>query len=559
VVLPVVWRIAAPDDTDTPGPGLGKHDHRFDLGLQLCCAPWTAHFIAPVNPDDFLLETHPLNSNTQIVEPATFHDDEIDLFELVHSLWRQRGLIVGFVIAAVLAIGSFHLSALGIPSAKILQSEVLFTFSGAENGKYPDGTPFLHKDLLSNDILIRTIANTSIEVPIEKLAQSLSISPGSALVQQTESALNDIRTDDKTPSDLIEELESRLGDARSLTNKTAILQLDLTQAGLSEEQGKKLISQLLERWPQRAAQDFGVTQAKIALPLQPFSWDQDVDIAVNIDALSQRLTTIERSIRSMRTLPGIETTNDGQRSIVDLESRARLLREARLDPLRSFVYHYYALLAQDSITIRIQRDGRIRTLELTIQEKTRLVDSYSDALSELTGMGSRPMGQAQASLEDGPGVDGSFLNEMLKLGEQLGDQQMKQELQNKRLALIEEISTLRQELELIRGVDDLSFTISEVEQYIDNQFPNAVTSVNQLRDEAEVLLAVISERSLSNQQNLYQKLSPIQLAQTGYQPQKLSLQLALAVVLGGMIGCLVALIRTAAFNRRRAEHSTTRP
>ena len=143
---------------------------------------------------------------------------------------------MGFVIAAVLAIGSFHLSALGIPSAKILQSEVLFTFSGAENGKYPDGTPFLHKDLLSNDILIRTIANTSIEVPIEKLAQSLSISPGSALVQQTESALNDIRTDDKTPSDLIEELESRLGDARSLTNKTAILQLDLTQAGLSEEQ-----------------------------------------------------------------------------------------------------------------------------------------------------------------------------------------------------------------------------------------------------------------------------------------------------------------------------------
>ena len=278
-----------------------------------------------------------MNTNTQIVEPATFHDDEIDLFELVHSLWRQRGLIVGFVIAAVLAIGSFHLSALGIPSAKILQSEVLFTFSGAENGKYPDGTPFLHKDLVSNDTLTRTIELSGVTATAEDLAQALSITPGSALVQQAENALNEIRSDNKSPADLIAEVESRLGDARSLTNKTAIVQLYLDRAGLSPEQGTRFVSQLIDTWSVRAAQDFGVTKAKIALPLQPFAWDQEVDIAVNIDALSQRLTTIERSIRSMRTLPGIETTNAGQRSIVDLESRARLLREARLDPLRSFV------------------------------------------------------------------------------------------------------------------------------------------------------------------------------------------------------------------------------
>ena len=490
-----------------------------------------------------------MNANTHSLEPNPQYDDEIDLFELVHSLWRQKGLIAGCVIATVFSVGAFHLSALSIPTPAVLETEILFTFPGAEKGNYPDGTPFLTKDLTSNEVLLRTIQSTGIAVDPTKVAQSLFITPGSSLIQSAEDDLRGIRQNTKTPAEILTEVENRLADTRSLANKSARLRLDLDHAELSGENGSRFISHLLENWAERSERDYGVSTAKVSLPLQAFDWDRGVDIAVNIDALSQQLSTITTSIAGMRRLPGIETTTDGTRTIVDLETRAQLLRD-RVDPLRSFLYHYYAVLAQDSTTIRIQRDSRIRTLELAIQEKTRLIDSYTSALSSLAGLNVRSMEQSQASLQDGPGVDGSFLNEMLKLGEQLGDQEMKQELQRKRLGLIEEISGLRQQLELIRGVEDLQLTTAEVEQYIEEQFPVAIAGVNQLRDDAEALLKVVSERSLNSRQNLYQILKPAELADNGYQPQKVSLQLALAVVLGGMLGCLVALIRSAAFKRR---------
>lgn len=491
-----------------------------------------------------------MNSIAEPTRDATGYDDEIDLMDLMQSLWNQRGLIVGITMACILGIGSIQLALYSVPTSQTVNLSVLFPFKGAEDGTYPDGSPFLLKDLTTNQNLLRAIDTAGLDISADELKQALTAAPGNELTTTLEGALQTLRSDSKTGPERLAMLDQTLAELTANANKTAELKLNTHQINLSTAQAERLLLAVLDSWAEVAGRDYGVSAAKIALPLQPFSWERDTDIAENIDALSRRLANLEQGIRSMRALPGIETTNDGANSIIDLSTRAELLRNAKIAPLRSFIYEYYALLAEDSVSIRIQRDGRIRTLELALDEKNRLLASYDQAFAALVQESPVMSASGDASLTNGPGVDGSFLGEMLKLGEQLGDQALKQTLHTKRISLLEDISTLREELALIQTNRALSFSKTEVNAYIDEQFPRAIAGINALRLDTLDLVAIISQRTLNESQALYQQLGQIEINEGRTFNSKLALQLALATVLGMMLGCLAALIRSAVLKRR---------
>lgn len=491
-----------------------------------------------------------MNALTETPLERPTYDDEIDLMDLFQSLWSQRGLIVGITLGCLLALSTMHLALFSLPSSHSVKLNVIFPFKGAESGTYPDGSPFFLSDLTANRTIMTAIEAIAPGIDANDLARALTVTPGNALTETLEGALEDLRADKKTPAERIDQLDQTLDQLTAVANKTAHLRLDVGQLGLSANQGERLLLAILDNWAVVAARDFGVSAAKIALPLQPFEWDRDTDIAENIDALSRRLTTLEQSIRNLQTLPGIETTTDGTTSIIDLTTQANLLRNAKVSPLRSFIYEYYSLLAEDSVSIRIQRDGRIRTLELALDEKNGLLESYKTAFDGIAGAGPRLSNAGNQPLASGPGVDGSFLAEMLSLGEQLGEKELKQTLQTKQLVLLEDISALQRELSLIQTDRELAFSKQQVNDYIDSQFPSAIAGVNALRLDTIDLVEVISQRTLNERQALYQLLGQREVTQDRIVTTKLSLQVALAGVLGLMIGCLIALIRGAMRKRQ---------
>jgi len=510
------------------------------------------HALFDPTPDfDFIsiLEIYPMNQPVSQADATRIYDDEIDLFELGHSLWRQRGLIAGTTVATTLMVAVVHLGLFSLPGSHSIDQDVLFTFNGAEQGRYPDGSPFLQADILSNEVITNAIERVGLPQSSDQIAEAILIVPGNDMTAAIQSSLSALRENTKTPAETLQALDEAFIDLRAASQKSATIKLDMTAAEVSAIEGERLVDAILQSWAERSERDYGVTRAQVSLPLQPFEWDRNVDIALNIDALSRRLGLLETSIRQMKSIPGIETSTDGRSSIVDLVAEAELLRNSKIDPFRSFIYQYYAVMADNSIPTRIQRNGRIRTLELEIQDNQRLLQSYNETLDRIGRTPTIPTERVQGSLNSGPGVDGTFLNEMLKLGEELGDQELKRELQRKRLELVERISGLEQELALIEGVEALEFSAEEIDEFIELQFPQVVLGVNDLRERAFELLNTVSERNLMNRKNLYQKLGPARPSQAGYLPSKLNLQIALAVVLGGMIGCLIALIRAASRKR----------
>ena len=89
------------------------------------------HALFDPTPDlDFIsiLEIYPMNQPVSQADATRIYDDEIDLFELGHSLWRQRGLIAGTTMATTLMVAVVHLGLFSLPESHYIEQDVLFTF-----------------------------------------------------------------------------------------------------------------------------------------------------------------------------------------------------------------------------------------------------------------------------------------------------------------------------------------------------------------------------------------------------------------------------------------------
>jgi len=96
---------------------------------------------------------------------ATMHEheleherDEIDLLDLMKSIWSQRGLIVGIMIIAVLAVLSFHFTKASFSTTNSIDYPISISFIKENSFNYPSGVAFSPRDLITSDVLQNTIA-----------------------------------------------------------------------------------------------------------------------------------------------------------------------------------------------------------------------------------------------------------------------------------------------------------------------------------------------------------------------------------------------------------------
>lgn len=151
-----------------------------------------------------------------------------------------------------------------------------------------------------------------------------------------------------------------------------------------------------------------------------------------------------------------------------------------------------------------------------------------------------------------PSLDQGFLNQMLKLGGQLGDLEMRKTILHKRLDTVEELSRLRQEYQIISGsfknpdAADSKNTSATLKAYVEQQLPTAGTRINQLQSDVLQMVEVASNRYLGVQADLYDIVASPQIHRSGgVISPRLGIQLALAAILGLMLGIMIALIRSA--------------
>lgn len=488
-------------------------------------------------------------------------DDEIDIRALLSTLWRQRGLIIAITLASILIVGLINVGMMALPKSQVITATISFNFQGAEKGEYPDGSPFSQRDLTANDILSEALNRSKLDISVEDLRANLVLTPGTQFTQAIEARLNEVLASAEAkkapPESVLQAAGETLVDAQNLTNKTATLALELQPLGLSETKGTILIKNMLEAWSNKAANEYGVLVANLSLPRQIFTWDKQLSIPVNIDALAQQLKQIDSALKQLTKVPGIQGIIAEGSSLDDLTAETELLRTALVRPLQNFVYNNYWAFSVNDKTAEIQVQGRIRTLESDIQIKHKLIENYTGSLPSLSS--TLPSTSSPSTSPQGvSSVDSSFINQMMEIGGKLGDTEFRNTVLQKRLIEIENIADMEEELALLSGAskgemneqpEQFSKTALE---YIEKEFPEAIRRMNQLQQRTLALLKLASVRAFGIESNLFNYINPPQLtSKGGMLSPKIQLQFALGAVLGLILGCLVAL--------SRGTFTTTRP
>ncbi|ALP54423.1 hypothetical protein Tel_15420 [Candidatus Tenderia electrophaga] len=479
------------------------------------------------------------------------YEDEIDLTRLIRAVWNQRGLITGVTLVCILVVGVFNLSQTVLPQDTQVEMAVSFTFNGAEQGKYPDGSPFVLRDITSNAVITKALQRANIDAAGEDVTAALLITPSIPAVTTITQRAEQIANKSSAPETLVAAAEDALRELESMANKTATLRLEIDKLGLSQADAERLLTGLLEVWAEQASRQYGVLITDVSMPTKPFTLDPTLGVATNADSLKELHRQIDQVLTDLRELAGADSLRlDGQ-TLSDLAAQSRLLDEALISPLRSLIYDNYAVFASQDFSTEMQMNSRLKILSVQIQTKEKLIRSYDDSLAVLNPPGGASLtGEGANNLS--PSLDQGFLNQMLKLGGQLGDLEMRKTILQKRLDAVEELSRLRQEYQIISGSFNNSGaagsknTSATLKAYVEQQLPMAGARINQLQSDVLQMVEVASNRYLGVQADLYEIVaSPQILRSGGVISPRLGLQLALAAILGLMLGIMIALIRSA--------------
>jgi len=276
-----------------------------------------------------------------------YADDEIDLRELVRAIWATRVPVV----AAVLLFAAIFWVVVGLLGAKQgvtynWDALVQFSFTGVNDGEYPDGSPFSSADLLSPVVLRRVYeANDIAEYELSRadFSEALSISAHAPnrefVVQRFRNQLERDRLSSAEIQELEEQFRSALdkasrGQARlSLTLRAGPLP---TGGMLPEAVARKVLLDIPRVWAQYMTEEVGVFATDISLysiDVLESSVLTSMDFLVAYDVLKDKFSLLSHNIEQLAELPNSANVRDPETDyrLSDIRALASELEEFVLE------------------------------------------------------------------------------------------------------------------------------------------------------------------------------------------------------------------------------------
>lgn len=470
-------------------------------------------------------------------------EDEINLTDLFRNIWRQRGLVVGVTVLMMLAVLSFHFSKASFSLPRQVDYAVSLTFLGAD-GKYPNGTIFSPDDVLSNSLIRRVAKELALPVSADDLSNAVTVRYSNTLLEAGERKLTDLLTNAKTPQDIREAAENTLNEVRTKSRGFITVSLDLDQSGLSAVKGELFLIRLLETWAQSAI-DRGLTNVDIERPLTPFVAPESLNLIDLYDTAATYLESLNKAADKLSRLPGAASMIVEGRTLEDVRRELKALDDTDVSPLREFAYSNSSRLAEQDAAIQVRLFSRQRLLNLEYSRLTNLIESYDRALTQLNQNTVREVTQGgQAAQMGGAQFDQSFLDSLLELGNKLGGVEMRQQLFERRTKAIEDRLSLEKELAILRGSDDKVYAKLDPASILRNAMADISSELNRQQQQLDAFVVSYRDQTLRSGGRLYvADAAPQVRGGTVQLGSRIGLHAALAIVLGGMLGMMLALIR----------------
>lgn len=409
-------------------------------------------------------------------------DDEIDLRELVRALWETR---VPVVIALLGFAGLFWMAVmvLGVRDGIVYtwETDVHFTFEGAEEGQYPNESPFSTSDLLSPVVVRRVYELNDLEsfgLSRAEFSDALSIASYAParefIVERYRSRLER----DGLSATEIASLEEEFSEALERASRgQAVLTLTLrdgvlpNRSVLSDEMARKVMLDIPRVWAHYMTEETGIFASEISLysadimDSAAFEW---MDGLVSTDVLKSQFGLLGRNLDALATLDNSGAVRDPETglSLSDLRARAQWLENFVLEDIRAASIGL-GLSGTPAATARFFQN---RVEELT--RRRQLLETRAQRIEQamrayVSGQSPTPLAIAPAGGSDVDELRGAtaipqfgsdFLDRLVQLGSDTGDLEFRQELTLEGLDytleaadIQAEIDRLARSIELMRG------------------------------------------------------------------------------------------------------------
>lgn len=487
------------------------------------------------------------NVSTAYNSPA---DDEIDLTDLFRNIWKQRGLVAGFVLLFALSVMIFHLAKASFSTPSRIDYPISLTFLDAE-GKYPNGATFGIRDVISPSIVQNVIQTSKLPISTDTLVSALSVRASNSLLDITEEKLVTIFTNPKTPQDVRLIADEELKQMREKTVSSITVSLDLDKSGLSAQEGTNVLRNILDAWA-RMSIERGLTNADISRPAMPFEVHEKLTLIDLYDNAANYFNSLDAAATALKELPGSNSLVINGFTLDDVRRGLKMLNDTDISPLREFAYSKSGELAAVDAAIQVRLYSRQRLLNLEHERLTKMVASYDSVLALLNQSANNESannGAGRPGSSMGAQMDQSFLDSMLDLGNKLGSVEIRQELFERRTNAVEELLSLEKEIAILTNTSSQKHDGDiDARQVLQASISHIAENLNNLRERLDQLIVVYRDQTLqSNGRMFVADASPV--VRGGYTLNtKMALHLVLSMVLGGMVGVLVALIRSAMIN-----------
>lgn len=484
--------------------------------------------------------------------PLVGAEDEINLTDLFRNIWRQRGLVIGITAIMAIMVLVFHFAKASFALPARVDYSVSLTF--LKEGRYPNGTEFSPRDIISPSVLKAVVAADKIDIGSDFLADALSVSYSNSLLAMTEDKLSATLTNAKTPEEMRTAANAALKDMQAQTRSYITVSLDLKKAGLTSQEGRVLVADILEIWAKLTI-DRGMTNVDIDRPLTAFVVGESTNLIDTYDNAANYLRSLTNAVRTLSALPGSASLVVDGRTLEDVRRELVALDDTDISPLRSFAYTSSAGLSSKNAAIKVRLYSRQRLMGLEHDRLTKLIASYDKALAQLTQSSvSDQLKSGRSEMMGGAQFDQSFLNSLLDLGSKLGGVQMRDELFKRRTKAVEDLLSLEKEIAILNGTSDKAFNGLDADAILRASVSGITDNLNTLQNQLNDFVGAYREQTLQSGGRLFvADAAPVVRGGNVQLSTKIGLHLALGIILGGMLGVMVALIRAAMISSRRKD------
>lgn len=420
-------------------------------------------------------------------------ENEIELRDLVRAIWSTR---VPVVVALLLFAAVFWV-VVGLSAAKDgvtyhWEALVQFSFTGVQEGQYPDETPFSSADLLSPVVLRRVYdANEIADYGFSQaeFAEALSVSAYAPnrefVVQRYRSRLNW----ERLSSAEIQELEEDFRDALDRASRgQALLSLTLRVGPLPrggmlpQAVARKVLLDIPREWAQYMTEEVGVFATDISLysiDVLESSVLENMDFLVAYDVLKDKFALLSHNLEALEALPNSANVRDPESDyrLSDIRALSSELEQFVLEDTLSPTLAT-GVSRNPQLTVRFFRNrvGELRRQRDLMQARAERVEQtlrdYKRLPQAISGLGSGGLAPPQEIGGGGttiPQFGSDFLDRLVELGSDSGDVEFRQELSRERLdytlqaaELTSEIDRLESLIEMIRQQADEDATNDDV-------------------------------------------------------------------------------------------------